>query len=307
MNAAPALETADKNLRAATPGSVTAARGSRLVALWALYVLSLRQHLHGRRWMIAMVLFLLPGALALVVRMTAPDVPSIALEFMFSFMFVPQAILPLLALLYASGMIQDEQENQTLTYLLIRPISKWALYLVKLLATLTTTVMLTGIFTVLLYVAIYAGAKDVGQMGVPLRCLKAVAIHSLAVISYCSLFGLMSLLTKRVLIAGIVYTALFEGMLANFPFSIRLATIIYYTRLIAYRSMTFLVPTPRGFDNAAAEVWQFDLRKDPQLLEHPSLWSCLETLLIASLVCAVLAALLCWQREFYVKTPEKNA
>jgi ABC-2 type transport system permease protein len=306
MNAASALTSANKNLHAVARATAPNAQGSRLVALWALYVLSLRQHLNGRRWMIAMLLFMLPGALALVVRITAPDVPSIALEFMFSFLFVPQAILPLLALLYASGMIQDEQENQTLTYLLIRPISKWALYIVKLLATLTTTVALTAIFTVILYAAIYIGAKEIGQMDVPLRCLKAVAIHSLAVISYCSLFGLMSLLTKRVLIVGIVYTALFEGLLANFPFSIRLATIIYYTRLIAYRSMTFLVPTPRGTDNAAAEVWQFDLRKDPQLLDHPSLSGCLEVLLIASLVCTVLAALLCWQREFYVKTPEKN-
>ena len=95
--------------------------------------------------------------LALVVRTTAPDVPSIALEFLFSFMFVPQAVLPLLALLYASGMIQDEQEDQTLTYLLIRPISKWALYIVKLLATLTTTMAMTCVFTVLMYAAIYLG------------------------------------------------------------------------------------------------------------------------------------------------------
>ena len=53
-------------------------------------------------------------------------------------------------------------------------------------------------------------------------------------------------------------------------------------------------------------AWQFDIRKDPQLLDHPSLSHCLEVLLIASLVCTVLAALLCWQREFHVKTPEKS-
>ena len=40
------------------------------------------------------------------------------------------------------GIVQDEQEEQTMTYLLIRPIPKWALYSVKLLATLTTTVIL---------------------------------------------------------------------------------------------------------------------------------------------------------------------
>ena len=43
------------------------------------------------------------------------------LEFLLAFMFIPQLLLPLVALLYASGMIQDEQEEQTITYLLDPP------------------------------------------------------------------------------------------------------------------------------------------------------------------------------------------
>src|SRR5271169_50179 len=121
--------------------------GFSLTALWTLYVLTVRQHMHGKRWIVMGVLFLLPAGLAILVRITSPSVPSIWLEFLFAFMFIPQALLPLVALLYASGMIRDEQEEQTITYLLIRPISKWALYCVKLLATLTTTVALTAFFT----------------------------------------------------------------------------------------------------------------------------------------------------------------
>ena len=40
------------------------------------------------------------------------------------FGLIPQAILPLTALVFASGMIQDEVEEQTLTYLLIRPLPR---------------------------------------------------------------------------------------------------------------------------------------------------------------------------------------
>src|SRR5437660_477854 len=105
--------------------------GSPLTSLVALYSLTVRQHLHGKRWIVLGVLFLTPAALAAVVRATAPDVPALVLEFLFVFMFIPQALLPLVALLYGSGIIQDEQEEQTLTYLLMRPISKWAIYLVK--------------------------------------------------------------------------------------------------------------------------------------------------------------------------------
>ena len=55
--------------------------------------------------------------------------------------------------------MQDEQEEQTITYLLVRPLPKWALYVAKLLATLTTTVALTMVFTALTYLAIYAGSE----------------------------------------------------------------------------------------------------------------------------------------------------
>jgi ABC-2 type transport system permease protein len=253
-------------------------------------------------------MFVLTAGLVILVRARSRDVPPTQLEFIFSFLFFPQAILPLLALVYASGIVRDEQEEQTMTYLLIRPIPKWALYAVKLLATLTTTICLAVALTVLIYAAIYVGAES-DVVNVPLRCLKAASIHALAVGAYCCLFGLISLLTNRALILGILYAALFEGLLANMPFSIRLATVIYYTRLIAYRSLDFITTMPgRGMNatnDIAAEVWQLDVKNDPGLLEHPQIRACLMVLLIASLVCTALAAFIFSQREFYVKTPEK--
>ena len=252
------------------------------------------------------ILFLFPAGLALLIRATAPDVPPIGLEFLLVMMFSPQALLPLVALLYASGIIQDEQEEQTITYLLTRPIPKWAIYIVKLLATTTTTVFLVAILTVLTYAAIYV-ASGAAERNLPLRCLQVTAIHALAVVSYCSLFGLMSLITKRTLVIGVIYTAMVEGLLANLPFGIRLMTVIYYTRVIAYRTLDFIVPMPDGrTEDIAAETWQFDVRTDPKLLDHPQLDTCIITLLGASLVCTILAAWLCTQREFHVKTPEKD-
>lgn len=283
-----------------------APRGLLLRACWTLYVLTLRQHLHGKRWLAIGALFLLPAGLAVLVRSTTTDVPGIELEFLLVFMFIPQAVLPLVALLYASGIIQDEQEDQTITYLLIRPIAKWAIYVVKFLATLTTTILLTAVFTALAYATIYLGAETQGE-SVPLRCLKAVSIHALAIVAYCSLFGLMSLLTNRTLVVGILYTAIVEGLLANLPFGIRLASVIYYARLIAFRMLQFNVPMPQGgSENVAAEVWQINLDGDPELFEHPQPTTCLLVLLVGSLVCTILAAWLCTRREFHVKTPEKD-
>jgi ABC-2 type transport system permease protein len=281
------------------------ASGLSLVALWALYVLTFRQHMHGRRWIVVGVLFLLPAGLAVLIRATAPDAPLVAIEFMLAFMFVPQALLPLVALIYASGIIQDEQEEQTLTYLLIRPMPRWAIYVVKLLATLTTTVLLTAVFTVLTYAAIYVGA-DADFSTAAGRCLKAVGINAISVVTYSCLFALIGLYIRWALVAGILYIAVVEGLLANLPIGLRFVTVIYYARIIAYRSMNFTITEHRRTEDIAATAWQIDVKRDPNLTQHLQLENCILVLAIASLVGTVAGAFYCARREFHVKTPEGN-
>jgi hypothetical protein len=69
--------------------------------------------------------------------------------------------------------------------------------------------------------------------------------------------------------------------------------------------MPFVVPTPMGTSDFAAEAWQLDVQNDPKLLEHPQLGTCIIVLLAASVASTLLAAWLCSRREFHVKTPEK--
>jgi ABC-2 type transport system permease protein len=305
MTSAAAI-SATKSSVAEPPSAGTNIRTSRFAAYWTLYWLTLRQHLHGRRWIAISLLFLIPVGLAIIIRSTNSEVPSLMLEFVLLWILVPQALLPLVALLYSSGIIQDEQEEQTITYLLIRPINKWLLYTVKMFATWTTTAALVAVLAVLTYVAIYTGTgADLSMLS--LRWLKAAGILSLAEIAYCSLFGAISLLTNRTLIVGIVYTALVEGVLASLPLSVRLITVIYYMRLIAYRTLDFVVAWPRGGqDDVAATAWFLNIKEDPTLKEHPQISTCVLILVVASLVCTVLASWLCSRSEFHVKTPEKQ-
>jgi ABC-2 type transport system permease protein len=282
-----------------------APRSSAASSWWTLYALSLRQQLHGKRWIVMAILLALLATPIVLVRAGRPTAfPPLTLEFVFAFLFIPQAILPLLAMVYASGIIQDDLEEQTITYLLMRPIAKWAIYLLKLAALLTTTAIITAVFTTLIYAVVYVHT-EVRLADAAVRCGKAVAVDVLAVSCYACGFGLMSLITRRTLVAGILYTAIFEGLLANLPFSIRLLTVIYYSRLIAYRIMSFVIPIRHGRTaDMAAAAWQLDLIHDPQLKEHPQLATCVIVLVSGCAVFAILGALICWQREFYVKTPE---
>jgi hypothetical protein len=89
--------------------------------------------------------------------------------------------------------------------------------------------------------------------------------------------------------------------------SLRWGTILYHTRMIAYRTLDFVVTWPRGReDDVAAAAWMLNIETDPTLSEHPQLSTNILVLVGASVVCTALAAWLCSRREFHVKTPEKE-
>jgi ABC-2 type transport system permease protein len=263
-------------------------RGFDLSALAALAVLTLRQHLRGRRLLILSLLFLLPSVLAAVTRFARHPPPPEHLEFVLIFNFIPHALATLTALLYAAGIIQDEVEEQTLTYLLLRPLPRWALYVTKLAVTVVVTSVLTGVFTVLAYVVIYWNTAGLWGDVLPGRALKTAALLALAQVGYCSLFGTLSLLTRRSLLVGLGYIVAIEGLLANFESVVRRLTVMYYFRVLAVR---WLEPPD-------SKVWSIDLDKAPGAGE------CVLTLLAASAAITLLGMVLMMRQEFRMKTPE---
>jgi ABC-2 type transport system permease protein len=305
MTGVPTIDAAESRDMDEGP-QTSPSRWSRGGACWALYLLTLRQHLHGKRWIAATLLFMAPVAIAVLIRISRSGPPSVFREFVLCWILVPQAILPLIALLYGSGIIQDEEEDQTITYLIVRPISKPLLYWTKMAATWTTIVVLVFALTTLTYAAIYL-MPDMNWALVSQRLIKAVAILALAAITYCSIFGLLSLITRHVLIVGAIYIVIVEGLLASLPFSLRTTTVIYYTRLMAYRSLPFEVVWPRGrHEDVAATAWFLDTKADPTLAQYPSLRACIMVLLTGIVLFTLIAGLLCSRREFHAKTPEKQ-
>jgi ABC-2 type transport system permease protein len=268
---------------ALAPLSVSA----QLSALAALFRLTLRQHVRARRLLVLGALFLLPAAVALAARYVNPDLGAEHLEVALVLTLIPHALVPLAALLYASGMIQDELEDQTLTYLLIRPLPRWTMYTTKLAATILATSLLADFFCLVTYAAIFVGPGGEVSGAIALRALKSAGLLALALVAYCSLFGFLSLLTRRSFVVGVAYVILLEVLVANIPFLARRLTVIYYFRVLAERWLPIRV-----------NAWAIDL---------PSAPSARESILCvagASLVMTAAAAFWFTVREFRVKTPE---
>jgi ABC-2 type transport system permease protein len=265
-----------------------------LSALAVLFGLSLRQQARGRKLIVLVVLYTLPCVLAIVLRSLSRPAPTDVLEFALIYNLVPHVLAPLTALLFAGGMIQDEVEEQTLTYLLVRPLPRPALYGCKLLATLLLTTLLVAVSTTGLYLAIYWNSAELGRGSVAIRILQSAGIFALGQIGYCSLFGCVGVLTRRTLIAGVVYIVVFEGLLANLQFMVRTLTVVYYVRVLALRWLDL----PQQLLNQWQNEWSLDLS------QSPSGGTCALRLLGFGLAVTILAAMTFSRREFRMKTPE---
>jgi ABC-2 type transport system permease protein len=264
-----------------------AGKGADLTALWALFVLSLRQMVRGKRLLVLSVLYLIPAVLALVLRCLDHPAPADELETGLLFYLLPHALVPLTALLYAGSVIQDEIEDQTLTYLLIRPLPRWALYVVKLLAVWVVTGALMVVFTTLTYAATYWRTDELWGTILPGKALIFSGILALALLAYCGVFGLIGVLTSRSLVTGVIYVVLFEITVANIDIVVRKLTVVYYVRAL---SIHWLDVNP--------SKWNLDR------FEVPTALGCVLTLLGVALVTTLVALTRFSQGEFRVKTPE---
>jgi ABC-2 type transport system permease protein len=266
-------------------------RTFHLSAWLTLLRISLQNLIRGRRLLVLAALFALPTVFALLIRYYNPqfDRERGQAEEALIFYMIPQALVPLSALVLASGMIRDEVEDQTLTYLLIRPLPRPSIYLAKLLAAWLVAAGLTVLFETTALAAISWGADDFWGAILPGRALRVSALSILSLLVYVSLFGGASLIVRWVLPFGVAYIVVFEGVFANIDFVVRRVTVLWYVRILAERWLGLHV-----------DSWSINLS------EAPSGQEALLTLVISAVVLAAASALLFSLREFRVKTPEGN-
>jgi ABC-2 type transport system permease protein len=258
-----------------------------LDALWTVVRITLARQGRGRRLLVIAMLFTLPIVIAVLGRRYDVDYKADQVENVLIFGMIFQALVPLTALLFASGMVQDDIEEQTLTYLLIRPVPRWAIYFAKLMATFLVSVARAILFTTATLIVIHWDEEDLWKTVVLGRAPLIAALLALCLSAYVAIFGGLSLWVRRTLVIGAIYIVVFEGVLANIDFVVRSGTVMYYIRVLSVRWLEL-----PGAD------WSIDLAT------APTVSTCLMTLLSATAIIAVLGAWSFSTREFRVKTPE---
>jgi len=258
-------------------------------AISAVLRVTVERQIRGARALAFSVLHTIPVALAVIARYNSGGIETDQLEKLLVFGLIPQALIPLTALLFAAGMANDDVEERTITYLFIRPIPKWLIYLAKLAATIVVTSLLAWFAMLATLTAIHWGEADLFRSALPYRAGVLCATSSLSLCVYVPVFGVMSLAVNRSLILGVLYIVLLEGLLANVDFVVRRGTVMYWVRIIWIR-----------FLNVEGGPWSIDAAT------APSATTGVLTLLGVGCLLATIGASIFSRREFRMKTSETN-
>jgi ABC-2 type transport system permease protein len=127
-------------------------------------------------------------------------------------------VLPVIALIVGTGVLGSEVDDGTIIHILTKPLPRRDIILAKLLVATVVTALTTAI--PLFVVGVLADSTRFGAA----LAISAV-VGSLA---YSALFLLLSLVTRRPVLLGLVYVLVWEGLLGRFVSGTRVLSIEQY-------------------------------------------------------------------------------
>ncbi|MBM3881713.1 MAG: hypothetical protein FJ387_18645 [Verrucomicrobia bacterium] len=151
-----------------------------------------------------------------------------------------ELLVPLLCLVVGGALIRDEVQDETLGFLVTRPVTRGRLFLGKYLCTLVWLELVVGVNT-----ALVTGVGWV--LAVPLAVPVSgwlLGTGALAVLVYSALGALFGLMTHRYVVLGLIYGFLVEIGIGHIPTNINSLSMMRHTHTL--------------FAQAAAVQSQFD-------------------------------------------------
>lgn len=192
-----------------------------------LFLLTLRRQLLSRQT-IACAALTLVCALIVMAWSRQPD-PT--LKTLAEHVLVPTYLVflvPIFAICYGASGIGHEREEQTLIYLLLTPLQRPVVYLVKAAAGLGLAAVWTA--GTLLILCGLAGPEAAAL--VPVFLPGAL----LGVLAYAALFLLVGAIFRHGMIMCLVYWFFLEVLFGNMPGIIKRVSVAFYVRCVIYES-----------------------------------------------------------------------
>ena len=201
----------------------------RLLRAWLTLVwLSFRRLLWSASTL--MILFPLAGGALFLLRRRYDRMEDVEAAFnMYSnfliFIFA-SFMIPICALAYGTASVGGDREDQTLLFLLVRPIPRWLIVLAKFTATLPLSLGLTA-------ATFFGYCRLAGEPGALAYQLYLPTILCMT-LAYVGLFHLFAVSLRHSTIIALVYAIFMEVLLGNLPGVIKRIAVNYYGRSLMY-------------------------------------------------------------------------
>lgn len=183
-----------------------------------------------RRLLIALILIALPAVIVMIWRASEtrgefkPDMAYNTIEQNIVFGF----LLVILAVVNGTGVLTQEIEQKTITYLLTRPVPRWRILLMKFLASVLMVIATVWLASVGTAFAAY-GAGGVGES----RLGRDLLILPVGALAYSALFLLMATLFNRPLMFGLLFAFGWESWTPNLGGYFGRVSLMSYLRVLA--------------------------------------------------------------------------
>ena len=199
--------------------------------LWVVTTLTLR-YLLGTRRVIAMA-FLAAVPLILALALAAARVATFD-NVLFQILMIPlflQVVLIFVTLVNATTLIREEIEDNTLPYLLTRPISKPAVVLYKYLGYLIAVLVLLVPPIILAYAVTeaYQGNGLTANLDILGGFLVTTLIGSAA---YGAVFLFISVLVRKPLAVGLLFGFVWESIVGSIPGDVPKLSVVHYLKSV---------------------------------------------------------------------------
>lgn len=194
-----------------------------------IFALTMRQMLSRRRMLLMVGFALLPVLIAILFRLLGDQdthQQEETVDGLFGGLIVT-ILLPLCALIFGTAALGTEIEDGTSVFLLSKPVPRQHVVAAKLLAAWLVTAALVLAST------IFAGTialEGVDEQGILLGFVAATFLGSFV---YTALFLLLSVVTSRALITGLVYVFIWEGVVTELFSGTRILSVRQYSLGVA--------------------------------------------------------------------------
>jgi len=250
--------------------------------------------LHNKRITAIAVLSLIPAVFTLLFILLKPvlfdtDIAYADLYPKITRLLYLHFLLPLLALFLGAAIIGDEREEQTLAYLLTRPVPRYQIVMIKLLAgwvMLSIILMISLLMTYTMLALAQGGTAWFSSMGLFIRSGMVIVLGAAV---YLPFFAVAGGFFKRPVVAGLFFVFGWEGSVIFIPGKLKYITIVHYLHRV-YPSLS----QSAGSNSLQANILNFIMP-----VKNISPLTALAVLAGIACVCIALSSMLLSVKEYY--------